>query len=105
MNTLIGLTLLLLLSVSGAQAAEKLRIEPSVWTHYQEYLRTIGSTKSGAFAVTADGQGSFYTYCPGHCVGKSYGTVVKLKCEEAYETDCVLFAVRDDIRVEYEIRE
>ena len=105
MNRLTGLTLMLVLSVTGAQAAEKFRIEPSVWSHYQEYLRTIGSTKSGAFAVTTDGQASFYTYCPGHCVGTSYGTVATTRCEEEYDSDCVLFAVRDDIRVEYEIRQ
>jgi hypothetical protein len=102
---LTGLILLLALGASAAQADEKYRIDPGVWSHYQEYLRTIGHTKSGAFAMTADGQGSFYTYCPGHCVATSYGPVAKRKCEESYDTECVVFAVRDDIRVDYEIRQ
>jgi hypothetical protein len=105
MGRLTGLILLLVLGISAAQAAEKYRIDPGVWSHYQEYLRTIGSTKAGAFAVTTDGQGSFYTYCPGHCVAKSYGTIATRKCEEAYESECFLFAVRDEIRVDYEILE
>jgi hypothetical protein len=89
-----------------ARAETKYIINHGVWGGYQEYLNTIGHTKAGAFAITADGGNYYYTWCPSlHCLGGvSWGHSTKSKCEAEYDVDCVVFAVRRDIRLEYEIQ-
>jgi hypothetical protein len=89
-----------------ARADTKYVINHEVWGGYQEYLKTIGSTKAGAFAITADGGNYFYSWCPGlHCLGgTSWGHRAKSKCEAEYGVECIVFAVRRDIRPDYEIK-
>jgi hypothetical protein len=90
----------------GAAAAEKYFIDSAVWGVYQEYLRrTSNGLKPGGFAITKDGEGAFYVWCADiHCMaGPGYGHDARTNCEREYDTECVVFAVRDDIRVEYEI--
>ncbi|HEV8389554.1 MAG TPA: hypothetical protein VGQ35_06915 [Dongiaceae bacterium] len=89
-----------------AQAETKYLIDHEVWGGYQKYLSTIGTTKAGAFAITADGRGYFYSWCGAlHCIGgPSYSHDAKTRCEAEYDTECVVFAVRRDIRIAYEIR-
>lgn len=108
-NILLGAALALSLSPiwqGGAAAAEKYYIDSGVWGHYQRYLRNISNgIKPGAFAITKDGHGAFYSWCQDtRCVsGTSYSQDVLNYCEREYETECVVFAVRDEIRIEYEI--
>lgn len=87
-----------------ARAEETYRIDSEVWGYFQEYLRTVGN-RPGAFAITTDGHGSYYLTCPSmHCIGgTTYGHDAKERCE-SYGDSCVVFAVRRDIRVQYEIR-
>lgn len=102
--------LALLLGAAGAPPAVfadgVYRIEGHVWDHYQTYLRTIGSTRPGAFAITVDGGASYFFYCQDiRCMpGSTYSHDAKQHCESAFGTDCVIFAVRDEIKVQYEIR-
>lgn len=97
------------LAVAGipVAAAEVYQIDSSVWGHYQRYLAKIGTTRPGAFAITTDGRESFSVTCPDtNCIasGPSYSTEVKQYCEKESGTDCVVFAVRDEIKVAYEVR-
>jgi hypothetical protein len=86
--------------------AETYRIDPQVWGWYQQYLRNIGNgNKPGAFAISKDGHSAFYSWCQDiRCVaGPTYSQDALNACERRYEMECVVFAVRDDIKVDYEI--
>jgi hypothetical protein len=104
---LIGLALAAWLAAAGqAAAAEKYIIDNKVWGWYQQYLRAISNgTKPGAFAITKDGSGAFYSWCGDiRCMaGPSYSHEAVTGCEREFDTECVLFALRDEIRVEYEV--
>ena len=104
---LIGLALAAWLTAPGqATAAEKYIIDSEVWGWYQQYLRAISNgTKPGAFAITKDGSGAFYSWCEDiRCMaGPSYSHEAVSRCERAFDTECVVFALRDKIKVEYEV--
>jgi hypothetical protein len=90
----------------GAAAEEKLYIDSQVWGFYQVYLRNISNgTKPGAFAVSKDGGSAFYSWCQDiRCMaGPTYSHEAKTACEREYGTECVVFAIRDEIKVEYEV--
>jgi hypothetical protein len=92
---------------STALADEVYQIDSQVWGHYQKYLRDIDDgNKPGAFVITSDGTGSYYVWCDAtRCMpGGTYSHDAKTACEREYGTECVTFAVRDDIRVQYEVR-
>jgi hypothetical protein len=95
-----------LAALSNTASAETYRINNEVWGWYQKYLGRIGDgRRPGAFVITEDGQNAWYTYCPDtQCMGGlTYSQDALNSCEREYDMDCVVFAVRDDIRVEYEI--
>jgi len=106
-NILVGFVLALSLMASmRADAAEKYQIDSEIWGGYQAYLRNIAhGNRPGAFAITKDGHNAFYSWCEEtRCVaGPSYSQTAKDSCEREYNQDCVVFAVRDEIKVEYEI--
>lgn len=90
-----------------ARADETYLIDGSIWDYYQGYLDRIGhGQRPGAFAITTDGLGAVYSWCEEQrCrTTMNISTRVVQNCEETYRTDCVVFAIRDDIRVKYEIR-
>ena len=91
---------------NGAAVAETYRIDSQVWGWYQQYLRNIaGGNKPGAFAITRDGQNAFYSWCQDiRCMaGPSYSQDALDNCERQFGADCVVFAVRDEIQVNYEV--
>jgi hypothetical protein len=90
---------------SNAAMADKFVIDAEVWAHYQGYLKAIGNIRPGAYAITKDGHGAFYVWCEEtRCMaGPSYGQDAVSRREHEYNTDCVVFAVRDEIKVEYEV--
>lgn len=91
---------------SGAAAEETYIIDGSVWDHFQGYLDKIGhGRRPGAYAITTDGLGAYYVWCPDtRCrAGATYSHEAKQDCEREYGTDCVVFAIRDEIKVRYEI--
>jgi len=95
-----------LIAISGGALAEAYKIDPQVWGWYQQYLRNIGNgNKPGAFAISKDGRSAFYSWCEDiRCVaGPTYSQDALNACERRYDTECVVFAVRDDIKVDYEI--
>ena len=107
MKIVLGLALAVALAASSRVAvAEKYLIDHEVWGWYQQYLRnTHNGNKPGAFAITKDGHGAFYSWCQEiRCVaGPTYSQDALNYCEREYDTECVVFAVRDKIKVEYEI--
>jgi hypothetical protein len=103
---LAGALALSLATLSGTAVAETYRISNEVWGWYQKYLRNIGDgRRPGAFVISKDGENAYYTWCADtQCMGgMTYSQESLNRCEQEYDTDCVVFAVRDDIRVEYEI--
>jgi len=107
-RTVIGFTLVLAFgALSRVALAEVYQIDHEVWGVYQKYVRGIGNgNKPGAFVITKDGRGAAYTWCEDiRCMaGPSYSQDALNYCEREYKTECVVFAVRDDIKVEYKIR-
>lgn len=95
------------LAFAAPAMAETYVVSRRVWSYYQEYLRDIGSTRAGAFAITKDGTGAYYVYCPGqHCIaGTTYRHKAIQSCQREYGTDCVAFADRDDILISYTLSE
>jgi hypothetical protein len=83
----------------------KVTIEKETWAWYQQYLTAISPNKPGAFAVSIDGNSAFYHICEGiRCrPGISYRTKALQGCEQ-YGRPCYIFAYRDDILVDYEVR-
>ncbi len=104
---LIGLGLAVALAIpGGGNAVEKYVITHDVWGWYQQYLRNIDNgTKPGAFAITKDGLGAFYSWCQDiRCVaGTTYSHDAVTHCERSSGMECVVFAVRDKIKVDYQI--
>lgn len=89
-----------------AQADASYRIDPQVWAAYQAYAAAIGSTRPGAFAITEDGHSYWYVKCRSiRCSGATtYRHDAQQACEKEYQMPCVIFALRQDIIVTYEIR-
>jgi hypothetical protein len=84
----------------------ELKLSQRVWDHYQRYLRDMGTTGSGAFAVSRDGRSSFYSYCPG--VGCITGATYKqeaIKGCQSQGSQCVIFAYDSEIVVKYKVSE
>lgn len=98
-----------ILVCANPAAAETIKLHRQIWEAYQSYLKAIGSTKPGAYAVAEDGTAGAGWVCPAvRCsdIGR-FSMEAKKECEKLTSPGvrCVLFAVRDDIRVEYEIVE
>jgi hypothetical protein len=104
----LGIVLALALAPQApAQADETYVIDSGVWGFYQKYLRAINNgQKPGAFVITKDGMSAYYNWCQDtrcRVLGSSYSQSAINDCERDTGTECVVFAIRDDIRVEYEI--
>lgn len=81
---------------------ETLRISRSVWDNFEAYKLKLGRG-GGVFAVTEDGLGSAYSYCPAdRCRPGSFTDHALRLCQDAGEK-CVIFAFGSTIKVDYEI--
>ena len=91
----------------SAYADDVYVIDSGVWGFYQKYLRAINNgNKPGAFVISKDGLAAYYSWCQDtrcRVLGSSYSQSALNDCERDTGDECVQFAVRDDIRVEYEI--
>jgi hypothetical protein len=86
---------------AGEGAGAVMVISPSVWAAYQEYDRIM---RPGAFAVSADGTTSGWSYCPEtRCVITDSRPKALQACREAGGIDCQIFAVGEEIRVAYRV--
>jgi hypothetical protein len=98
-----------ILACANPAAAETIKLHKQIWADYQSYLKAIGSTRPGVYAVAENGMAGASWVCPGtRCSDMGRSSIeVKQECQKLTDpgVKCVLFAVRDDIRVEYEIVE
>jgi len=84
-----------------------LMISKSVWDGYKKYLNQIGATYHGAFVVQVYGDradGYADSYCPGSScfAGPAFVNQAMKSCRES-GGDCVLFALNNDITVNYRV--
>lgn len=93
-------------ALPGNAWAQKYLISSEVWGHFEDYLRRIkDGQKPGAFVITEDGYGAWFVWCEQtRCMpGITYSQEALNDCEREYQTDCVVFAQREKIKVEYEV--
>lgn len=104
MRTLLSFFALWLISVFGASNAAALEITEETHGNYLEYLKTIGSAKRGAFAVSPDGYYSFYMYCEQvNCIADNLGRDALTKCATLSGQKCSLMAYGRDLRIPFEV--
>ncbi|MDY0871457.1 hypothetical protein [Dongia rigui] len=101
---LLPLLLLLVACTSTPKHVGKITLTNQTWGSYQQYAEAIKPNRPGAFAVSVDGRNSYYIWCRElQCMGgPTYKRDALIACER-YGTDCVIFAFRGDILVDYEI--
>lgn len=88
----------------GTAAAESLQISDGVFANYQEYLKTIGSTRRGAFAVGPDGVGSYFIYCEeSNCLTNTLIQEALTECRKLTEKQCIVMAYGREERIEYTV--
>ncbi len=94
------------LMAPSARADTQYWIDSEVWAAYQRYANAVGSTRPGAFAITEDGHSFWYVKCrTTRCAGSTtYRHDAKHACEKEYSIPCIVFALRQEILVEYAIR-
>jgi hypothetical protein len=98
------MALAIVVSIGCASTAAALEISEKTYVNYQDYLKLIGSTKKGAFAVAADGYGSYFTYCSDvGCDPLNLAHESISKCSALTGTKCVLLAYGRDERIEYTV--
>lgn len=93
---------LAVLAAPAASADEPLVISPDVMKSFERYK----SRKTPMyFAVSADGLFSWYATCLDRSCGitQNYRRIAIEECEKAGGTDCLIFAVGDEIQVDYRI--
>lgn len=93
---------LLCAGASGRPAAAgELGLHPEVWAAFESYRE---SRWPGAFAVSENGRSHGRSACPaGGCVLAEAKRAALQSCREAAESDCVIFALRDEIKLAYRI--
>ena len=67
-------------------------------------LKTIGSTRRGAFAVASDGYGSYYTYCyDGNCLSSALTQDALTSCKSVTGKECLLMAFGRNEQIEFTV--
>ena len=75
-------------------------ITPETNAEISKYLRVVKSTRPGAFAVSADGRNSFFTYCEEiSCAAPSYTQPALRGCQSFSGAPCVILYVRNEPRM------
>jgi len=104
MKLMRGMALAIVLSTVGASAATALDISEATYASYQDYLKTIGSTKKGAFAVASDGYGSYFTYCYDvNCLANTLTQEALTSCRSVTGKECLVMAYGRDERIDYTV--
>lgn len=103
---LLPLLLLLAACTTSHKPVGKITLTNETWGYYQQYAEAIKPNRPGAFAVSVDGRNSYYIWCKElMCMGgPTYKHDALVACER-YGKDCVVFAFRGDILVNYEVEE
>ena len=100
MGLMRGMALAIVLTIAGASAAVALDISEDTNANYQDYLKIIGSTKKGAFAVSENGVYSWFIYCTdANCIPDGIGRDALAKCQSFSGQRCQLMAYGRDLRI------
>jgi hypothetical protein len=92
------------LGLAGTAAADTLKIAQVVYDSYQEYLKRIGTNKTGAFAVSLAGNKSYNVYCTNEtCLLTDLAREAMQKCEQDTQLPCTLLATNRDQKIQFEI--
>jgi hypothetical protein len=104
MELMRGMALAIVFSIVSASAATALDISEATYANYQDYLKTIGSPKKGAFAVSSDGYGSYYTYCYDvNCLSNTLTQEALTSCRSVTGKECLVMAYGRDERIDYTV--
>jgi hypothetical protein len=104
MKAMRGMALAIVLLTVGASAANALEISEATYANYQDYLKTIGSTKKGAFAVASDGYGSYFTYCYDvNCLANNLTQEALTSCRSVTGKECLVMAYGREERIDYTV--
>ena len=99
-----GMALAIVLFIAGASAAQAIEITEEVFGNYQKYLKTIGSTRKGAFAVEEDGYSSYFTYCSDpSCISTSLTQEALNGCAALDGHKCVILAYGREERLPFTV--
>lgn len=104
MKLMRAMALAVALSTVGASAATALDISEATYANYQDYLKTIGSTRKGAFAVASDGYGSYFTYCYDlNCLSSTLTQDALTSCRSVTGKECLVMAYGRQERIDYTV--
>lgn len=84
----------------AASAADEIALHPDVWAAYEAYRQT---PRPGAFAVSEDGRSHGQSQCGAVCVVGPQKAQALAACREKSGGACLVFAVRDQIRLPYRL--
>ena len=75
-------------------------VTPETQGEIAKYLRIVKSTRPGAFAVSADGRNSYFTYCEEiACAASNYSQPALRGCQSFSGAPCVILYVRNEPRL------
>lgn len=84
--------------------ADPIAISQGVYDSYQEYLKTIGTNKPGAFAVSKSGDKSYYVHCTDeNCYLSAVARQALEGCERDSKLPCTLLATNRDLKIEFTV--
>ena len=85
---------------AAAPSNTPIAITPETSSEIAKYLRIVKSTRPGAFAVSADGRNSYFTYCDEiACAVSNYSQPALRGCQSFSGAPCVILYVRNEPRV------
>src|SRR5262245_13276398 len=88
-----------MVALQKTRADQPLVVSPAVMTDFGQYK---SRKKPLYFAVSSDGLFSWYSYCIDYnCQGYRRSTLEA--CEKKAGTDCVIFAIADEVQIEYRV--
>jgi hypothetical protein len=100
----VAIVVVMLAQSPRASADETIQISDWSFKNYQKYLKTIGSTKKGAFAVSDDGGNSYFTYCyEANCLDNSLARDAIKGCESLTGLKCLILAYGREERMKFTV--
>ena len=83
-------------------SADSLQVLPSVQRNYEEYLADVGSSKTGAFAVSGDGQSSYFHVCENGSACRAVKEALS-RCGHHAESPCEIAARNREQKITFEV--
>ena len=85
---------------AAPRSATPIAVTPETQGEIAKYLRIVKSTRPGAFAVSADGRNSYFTYCEEiACAASNYSQPALRGCQSFSGAPCVILYVRNEPRM------